>query len=256
MNYIGAREGVPVPTKPYERAGRAEWVVCECGHKGRPGGFHVCIDLDEPELVVALKPKKPAPKKKARKPRQSVAKNTCACGASIPTPGARQCRACWYLALKPECGTPEGYQWHYRQGKRDSSAQWPLLKADPCGCRAAWAKRRGPRYESLDPLAPQAVALYEAGKSTKQIAVELKVSAMGISRLLKRNGVTMRPPGSQPGRPRPTTRRLTPEQEAQVVDAYRAGGVTYASLAVRYGVSKSVIRWAMRRANDTTEGAA
>lgn len=58
MNYIGAREGVPVPTKPYERAGRATWVVCGCGHKGRPGGFHVCIDLSsaDPE-----EPKQPAP---------------------------------------------------------------------------------------------------------------------------------------------------------------------------------------------------
>lgn len=254
MNYVSAREGVPVPTKPYERAGRAEWVAC-CGMRHRPGAFHVHLEPTEPEPVIAPKPKA-APKKRARKSPRPVVKNTCTCGASIPTAGANQCRPCWYLSLKPECGTPEGYQWHYRQAKKDPSAQWPLPEGDPCGCRTAWRKRQGPQYGSLDPLAPQAIALYEAGKSTKQIAAELKVSAMGISRLLKRNGVTMRPAGSQPGRPRPTTRRLTPDQDADVVAAYRAGGVTYASLAARYGVSKTVIRAALRRANDATEDGA
>ena len=56
MSYVGAREGIPVPTKPYDRGARAEWVVCGCGHKGRPGAFHVCIDLAEPEEA-----KQPAP---------------------------------------------------------------------------------------------------------------------------------------------------------------------------------------------------
>lgn len=59
MNYVSAREGVPVPTKPYERAGRAEWVACGCGLKHRPGAFHICIDLSEPAPVVAPKPPPP-----------------------------------------------------------------------------------------------------------------------------------------------------------------------------------------------------
>lgn len=54
MNYVSAREGVPVPTVPYNRAGRAEWVVCGmCPWRGRPGGFHVCIDLTTPEREAA-----------------------------------------------------------------------------------------------------------------------------------------------------------------------------------------------------------
>lgn len=246
-----------MPKVPYSRAGLATWVVCTCGHKGRPGAFHVHLEpVAEPTPDPAPKPSPKPKKKRTRKGPKPVSRGACACGAPLSRANARQCRACWSLALKPECGTPEGYQWHYRQAKKDPSAQWPLPKADPCGCRTAWGKRRGPRYESLDPLASQAVALYEAGKSMRQVAEELGVSAMGISRLLKRNGVTMRPPGSQPGRPRPTTRRLTPEQEAQVVDTYRTGGGSFAVLAAQLGVSKAVIRMVIRRANDTTEGAA
>lgn len=254
-HHVGGTESVPLTTIAVPLAGQG-FVTCpRCDLRTRPSAFHLCLDLAAPEPVVAPKPK-PAPKPKAKKRRKAPApavRSICACGAPISKAGSRQCRSCWELALKPECGTPEGYQWHYRRAKKDPAAQWPLPADDPCGCRAAWGRRRGPRYESLDPLAPGAIAMYEAGDSMRKIATELGVSAMGISRLLKRNGVTMRAPGSQPGRPRPTTRALTPEQEANVVTTYREGGVTYVSLAAQYGVTKSVIRAAIRRANDAIE---
>lgn len=50
MSYVGARDGIPVPTKPYERAPKATWVVCgRCPWRGRPGGFHVCVEPSETE---------------------------------------------------------------------------------------------------------------------------------------------------------------------------------------------------------------
>lgn len=49
----------------------------------------------------------------------------------------------------PSCGTPEGYQWHRYQAKKDpDSSTWPLPADDPCGCRAAHSKQRRLR-ESL-----------------------------------------------------------------------------------------------------------
>lgn len=39
--------------------------------------------------------------------------------------------------VRPECGTEEGYQWH----RYHDRGNWPLPVGDPCGCRAAHAKR-------------------------------------------------------------------------------------------------------------------
>lgn len=100
MSYVGARDGIPVPTKPYARAGKATWVVCGCGHKGRPGGFHVCIDLSADEPVVPPKPKpEPKPRKprtqalNSSTPRKSQRTKLCACGALI-YPQSIQCMPC------------------------------------------------------------------------------------------------------------------------------------------------------------------
>lgn len=145
MNYVSARDGIPVPTKPYERAGRAEWVVCGCGHKGRPGAFHICVDLGTDEPVAAPK-KKAAKKAKPRKRLAPVGSRVCECGKPKDRSSKRchECRVSSYA--KPECGTVEGYNWHRRQSVKNPGAHpWPLPKADPCGCRAAQAansKRR------------------------------------------------------------------------------------------------------------------
>jgi hypothetical protein len=99
MNYVSAREGIPVPTKPYERAGRAEWVAC-CGMRHRPGAFHIHIEPTEPEPVAAPKPK-PAPKPPKPRtqalgsstPRGSQRTKLCACGTYI-YPQSIQCMPC------------------------------------------------------------------------------------------------------------------------------------------------------------------
>ena len=87
MNYIGAREGVPAPTKPYERAGRAEWVVCGCGHKGLPGGFHVHLEPSTEPIP------EPAPKPEPKPEKQGHRTKRCNCGTLI-YPQSTQCVPC------------------------------------------------------------------------------------------------------------------------------------------------------------------
>lgn len=147
MNYIGAREGVPVPTKPYARAGKATWVVCGCGHKGRPGAFHVCIDLETPEPELPPKKtrtKKPPPDERTRRHEKRAVLEPaprCKCGKRKDR-SSKQCHECRANSYeKPECGTVEGYNWHRRQGAKNPGAHpWPLPKEDACGCRAAQAE--------------------------------------------------------------------------------------------------------------------
>lgn len=205
MNYIGAREGVPVPTKPYERAGRAEWVVCGCGHKGRPGAFHICIDLsgDEPELPPKPEPKKP----KAMKPRSSAPRaagsqrsgnNRCACGVVIDD-ASRTCKRCYQASRNvAECGTPAGYQKHRRLAKKDpANNPWPLPEADECGCRAAYARRRTRKTTMIKDRIDEVAGRYLAGESAKSIASDLGVSAGGLRKALNKHGVEMRKVGER-----------------------------------------------------------
>lgn len=148
MAYVGARDGIPVPTKPYERAGRAEWVVCGCGFKGRPGGFHVCIDLsgDEPEPPPKKeRTKKPEPDERTRRHEKRAVLTPalrCKCGKRLSSGARSQCRECFVASHpRPECGTVEGYNWHRRQAiKEPERNPWPLPKEDKCGCRAALAE--------------------------------------------------------------------------------------------------------------------
>lgn len=58
---VGAREGIPVPTEPSPWSRREELVRCGCGHRGRRGAFHICIDLTDP---VPPPPPPPVPKPK------------------------------------------------------------------------------------------------------------------------------------------------------------------------------------------------
>lgn len=154
MSYVAARDGVPVPTKPYARAGRAQWVVCSCGHKGRPGAFHICIDLSGDEPVPpprkTLDKKPPPDERTARHEKRAVLQPTprCACGNQKDRT-SKQCQECRNNSYtKPPCGTVDGYAWHRRQARKNpESNPWPLPKEDTCGCRAAIAaqsrRRRG-----------------------------------------------------------------------------------------------------------------
>ena len=48
--------------------------------------------------------------------------------------------------VPPDCGTESGYQ-HHKYLSRKGEGEWPLLKDDPCGCRAAHARHEARRAE-------------------------------------------------------------------------------------------------------------
>lgn len=210
MNYVSAREGVPVPTKPYERAGRAEWVACKCGLKHRPGAFHICIDLSADEPIVAPKPKpeKKAPKPKATpKPRAARKTGKCACGASISRE-ATSCRSC--------------------EGKRRKAAGTLPRYVGPIDARIKEVARR-----------------YLAGETMQQLADDLGVTSSGVRNALRRHGVPLRKPGED-RRGTEGKRALTDGQTAEAGRLYESG-LSMDAVAVRFGISQHAVSNALRR---------
>lgn len=208
MNYVSAREGVPVPTKPYERAGRAEWVACGCGLKHRPGAFHVCVDLSEPERVA---PPRPKPKKASKpKPKPRAARQTfwCACGTTI-SKGATSCRPC--------------------EGRRRKAAGIvPVRFVGPIDARIEEVKRR-----------------YLAGESTQQIADDVGATPSGVRQALRRQGVTLRSRG-EARRGTEGRRALTDEQATEAARLYESG-LSMDAVAVHFGISQHAVSNTLRR---------
>jgi hypothetical protein len=230
MNYIGATEGVPVPKVPYARAGKATWVVCGCGHKGRPGAFHICVDLSEPEP----KPKpvpvaRPKPKKRSRVAEESKPKRVkapaplCAddCGAEVSKAGV-QCRRCYNASR---------------------SAARPARVKVGAGTGGGRGNKGGTVRDRLDEVARR----YLAGESIRSLADDLDVTPNGIRLGLKRHGVAIRSAAEEHrGVPRPERRALTDEQAEEVGRKYVAGA-SQDELAERFSVGHTTIRNTLRR---------
>lgn len=206
--HIGGREGVPVPKVAAAATGFAGWTVCHCGLKHRPGAYHLCIDLGTPEPIVAPKPKKAAPKKKAiSSPKPPAARKTgeCACGKAISRE-ATFCQPC--------------------EGKRRKEAGILPKYVGPIGARIEEVARR-----------------YEAGEAVQQIANDIGVTQSGVRIALKRHGVTMRPPvrSGTEGK-----RVLTAEQHVEAARLYESG-LSLDAVALHFKVSQHAIINALGR---------
>lgn len=209
-HYVAATSGVPLPTRPRKNAKKVApgLVTCvRCELRTRPGAFHVCIDLTEPEPVIA-KPE-PKPKKKAPKPRVVRPTPTCACGKEI-SKDAKSCRSC--------------------EGKRR---------------RAAGATMPTPRLRPIEARLDEIVRRYVAGENTSQIATDIGVTPGGIRRALRREGVAMRS-RAEARRGVVGMRALTGDQAAAAAHLYKSG-LSMDAVADHFGISQHAVSNALRR---------
>lgn len=95
-------------------------------------------------------------------------------------------------------------------------------------------------YADLDTIAER----YLAGSFLTHIAAEYDVSPQTVNNNLRKRGVPIRRKGH--GVNGASWRKMTFEQEEEAAVAYRAGA-TNAELAARYGMTRSGMRWALRR---------
>lgn len=240
-----ATRGVPLPAEPAKIGRRAELVECGCGHRGRPGAFHICIDLSTPEPKPApierpkqkakttpkVQPRpapasstpkpKPAPKPKPeRTPRPPVPKPLCVsgCGSEVAHPGNR-CRPCY----------------------DDSRTPAPKVLVGR-GAGGGIGNKGGTVVARLD----EVIRRYQEGESTKSLAADLDVTQSAIVQTLKRNGIKPRSAAEEHRGPKLARRALTPEQELLVVDDYKATG-NAAAVARKHGIGETTARNILRR---------
>lgn len=88
------------------------------------------------------------------------------------------------------------------------------------------------------------VERYLAGTFATEIAEEYGISHQTVTKHLRRRGVEIRRRGH--GINGATWRKMTFEQEDEAAAAYRAGA-TNSQLAERYGMTRSGMRWALKR---------
>jgi len=216
-HHVAGREPIPLPTQNQPITPRERLVVCPCGHRGRLGTFHICIDLSAPEPVV-IAPPKPAPKKVTRskpgtkserpantrpprKPRDCVD-----CGAPISKVATR----CLLCAGKLRGATPRA-------------------STGPIVSRIEEVKRR-----------------YLAGERVQDLADDLGVGASGIRAALRRSGVTLRSQ-SESQRGRRGRRGLTDEQANEVVRMYVEDRMTMDAIGEHFGIGQHGIRNTLQR---------
>jgi biotin operon repressor len=102
-------------------------------------------------------------------------------------------------------------------------------------------------HADLDVIAER----YVAGSFAIDLAKEYGISHTTVIKHLRRRGVPIRQRGH--GINGATWRKMTPEQELEAAAAYEAGESSPA-LAKRYGMTKSGMRWALKRGGTAMRG--
>lgn len=92
---------------------------------------------------------------------------------------------------------------------------------------------------------------YLAGTFATEIAEEYAISHQTVTKYLRRRGVSIRQRGH--GIEGATWRKMTPAQEREAAAAYNAGASSEV-LAERYGMTKSGMRWALKRGGTVMRG--
>lgn len=212
MGYIGAREGVPVPTVPYARAGRSEWVICPqhgCSWRGRPGGFHVCADLTKTVPVPVEQIKAPTPKSEPRRGPGRPRK------AAQPKPGQGVGGGVGNISGKVTARIEEVIR-RYEDGEGTASLAVDVgvrpeairraLKRRGIVLRPAGDEQRGkPRSERralTDEQTAEMIQRYQAGETMVDLGRAFTINPNTVSKILQREGVQPRPKGP-PARPAP-----------------------------------------------------
>lgn len=212
-HHVGGRDSVPLPMSHQHIAPRLPDVACACGHRGRPGAFHLCIDLGTPEPVIA-----PRPKKKAAQPKSRAKRSA---GARPP----RKPRDCM------DCGAPIS-----KMATRCATCAGLLRRGAP---RASWS---GPIVSRIEEVERR----YQEGESVQSLATDLGVGASGIRVALRRAGVTLRSQGdSQRGRR--GQRALTDEQAIEAARMYTEDGMTMDAIGEHFSLGQHGVRNTLRR---------
>lgn len=247
---VGAREGVPVPTKPYAKAPRPAWVDCKCGLRHRPGAFHICIDLGADEPVVVPKPK-PAPKKATvkRKPKKEAPGKGRGSGFS----GGRGNNGGKVVSRIEEVIR------RYEDGETTTSIAEDIgvhrksilyaLRTRGVPIRPASSGQVGQARPSMRALSEEQVAelvrRYGAGEGATVLGKAFGVSHSTVLSALRREGVAIQEAG-QP-------RALSTADDTEIGKLY-AAGASLADLGAKYGVSQGAVQRALKRVGVAVRG--
>lgn len=277
---VGGTTSVPLPPAPAKIGRRVQLVECKCGHRGRPGAFHICIDLStpEPKAKPAPRPKREAqprvkraalPKPK-REPKPTVEREAalCAneCGATVYKAG-NSCRACSAAARtkpkpvrepRPEREVPVCRNECGRTVAKAGTQCRPCYHASIAAAPKAHVGRgqgggRGNKGGTVNARIDEIIERYAAGESIKALAADVGVTTNGIRLGLKRRGVTLRSSAEEHRGPHPDRRALTPEQVAVAVARYEMGA-SVVGIAERLGAAETTVRNALRRSGVKLRG--
>ena len=215
-HHVAGQGHVPLPAQNQPITPRERLVVCPCGHRGRPGTFHICIDLSAPGPVVIVK-SKPAAKKDARRPKTKSERP-----ASARPP--RKPRDC------VDCGVPIS-----KVATRCLLCAGKLRGATP---RAS----TGPIVSRIEEVKRR----YLAGERVQDLADDLGVGSSGIRAALRRSGVTLRSQ-SESQRGRRGRRGLTDEQANEAVRMYVEDRMTMDAIGQHFGIGQHGIRNTLQR---------
>ncbi len=136
----------------------------------------------------------------------------------------------------------------------DRAGRWYSAMRDRSGRGERPVDYVNPTRVLTDEQEQEVRRLYDAGgHSHRGLAKQYGVGLHVIQNALKRTDPQRSAVARRGGSPRP--RKLTPEQEAQIVERYLAGGVTKSALAQEFGVAAPTIANVLRRTPPYAEAA-
>lgn len=246
MAYVGARDGIPVPTKPYERAGRAEWVVC-CGLRHRPGSFHLHLEPTVESVVDAPAPEpKPKPATQKRQPKKSSSKRQGYGGGPGNNSGKVVSRIEEVIRRYEAGETTTAIAADI--GVHRKSVVYALktrgVPIRPASFSQIGQERPGMRTLSAEQVA-EAVRRYSAGEGATVLGKAFGVSPGTVLSALRREGVAIQAAGQ--------ARALSPADDAEIGKLYTAGA-SLADLGAKYSVSSGAVQRALKRIGVAVRG--